>query len=134
MEEGAGKCFILASFFYLAAGPFMGFLMAYLRGKWVLRLMPAHTHFNIMGWISMMIFGFSYSFLPVLAGKELYSDTLPYVHFALGNVGLLGMGVVWIGSRFPKSPIKPKAIWPFGLMVFISFILYIFNMLMTLMF
>lgn len=130
--EGAGKFFILASFLYLAFGPLLGFLMAYLRGKWVLRMISAHTHFNLLGWVSMMIFGFSYTFMPLLAGKELYSSKLPYIHFALGNLGLIGMGFVWIGSRFPKSPISPKLVWPFGLLVIISLWLYIFNMIMTL--
>jgi len=134
MDEGAGRFFILASLFYLALGPVMGFMMAYLRGKWVLRLMPAHVHFNLLGWISMMIFGFSYSFLPLMAGKELYSHTLPYLHFVLGNAGLIGMASVWIGSRFPNSPVSPKLVWPFGAMVVISLWLYIFNILMTLLF
>lgn len=130
--EGPGKLFILTSFFYLAAGPAMGFIMAYLRGKWVLRMVSAHTHINLLGWVSMMIFGFSYSFLPILAGKELYSPALAYIHFFLGNTGLVGMAFVWIGSRFPKSPISPNLVWPFGLMVMTSFWLYIFNMVMTL--
>lgn len=130
--DGAGKLFILASLFYLAIGPAMGFVMAYLRKKWVLRLIAAHTHLNLLGWVSMMIFGFSYTFLPGMAGKELYSDTLPYIHFVLANIGLIGMAAVWIGSRFPDSPVSPKLVWPFGLMTYASILLYIFNILMTL--
>lgn len=133
MDEGAGRYFILASFFYLGIGPLMGFMMAYLRGKWVLRLMPAHAHVNLLGWVSMMIFGFSYTFLPMLAGKELYSDMLPYVHLVLVNAGLVGMAVIWIGSRFPNSPISPVLVWPFGAMVVLSIWIYLFNMIMTFM-
>ena len=129
--EGPGKLFIFASFFYLALGPAVGFLMAYMRGKWVLRMLSAHTHINLLGWVSMMIFGFSYTFMPLLAGRDLYSETLPYVHFFLGNTGLIGMISVWIGSRFPKSPVSPALVWPFGLLVIISIWLYIFNMVMT---
>ena len=129
--DGAGKLFILASLCYLLMGPAMGLVMAYKRGKWVLRLMPSHGHFNLLGWISMMIFGFSYSFLPMMAGKELYSQSLPYVHFFLWNIGLLGMAAVWIGSRFPKSPIKPKFVWPFGLVLYVSIWLYVINIAMT---
>ena len=79
----------------------------------------------------MMIFGFSYSFLPMMAGKELYSQTLPYIHFFLWNMGLVGMATIWIGSRFPNSPIKPKLVWPFGLMVYLSIWLYVINIAMT---
>ena len=129
--EGAGKLFIMASLFYLVVGPAMGLVMAYKRGKWVLRLMPSHGHINLLGWISMMIFGFSYSFLPMMAGKELYSQALPYIHFSLWNLGLVGMASVWFGSRFPKSPIKPTLVWPFGLMLYISIWLYVINIGMT---
>ena len=129
--EGAGRLFIIASLVYLLIGPAMGFIMAFQRGKWVLRLMPSHAHINLAGWVSMMIFGFSYSFLPMMAGKELYSQTLPYVHFVLWNLGLVGMASVWIGSRFPKSPVKPSLVWPFGLMLYISVCIYVLNIALT---
>ncbi len=129
--EGAGKLFILASILYLAAGTILGLLMASLRGKWVLRLMPSHVHIGIVGWISMMIFGFSYSFMPALIGKALFSQKLPYIHFIMINTGLIGMSVVWIASRFPKSAVSPKLVWPFGLLVVFSLWLYIFNIVMT---
>src|SRR3989344_2363809 len=64
--EYIGRLFFTASLFYLAVGAAMGFAMAFLRGKWTLRLMPAHTHINLFGWTSMLIFGFAYSHLPQL--------------------------------------------------------------------
>ncbi len=94
--------------------------------------MPAHTHFGLIGWISMMIFGFSYSLLPMFTGKTLHSPTLAYLHFGLINLGLVGMAGVWIGSRFPKSPVSPTFVWPFGAMVVLSVWLYIYNIAMTL--
>ncbi len=130
--KGPGKFFFLASFLYLGIGTTLGFLMAYLRGKWVLRLVPVHTHVNLLGWVSMLIFGFAYTYLPVFAGKKLYSESLPYLHFVLANLGLIGMGAMWFGSRFPKSPISPTWVWPFGGLVVLSSWLFIFNMLMTL--
>jgi len=105
--------------------------MASLRGKWVLRLIPSHVHLGILGWISMMIFGFSYSFMPALAGRALFSQKLPYIHFILGNIGVIGMAVVWIAGRFPKSVVSPKLVWPFGLLVISSLWVYIFNIAMT---
>lgn len=129
--EGAGKLFMIAALFYLAAGTAMGFVMAFLKGKWTLRLMPAHTHVNLYGWVSQLIFGFAYSYLPTFAGRNLYSPTLPYLHFILGNIGLIGMASMFIGSRFPNSPISPKAVWPFGALVVLSAWLFIFNIAMT---
>lgn len=132
MMKGPGKLFFLASFLYLGVGTILGFLMAYLRGKWILRIVPVHAHVNLFGWVSMLIFGFAYSYLPILAGKTLYSTTLPYIHFILANIGLIGMGCMWFGSRFPKSPIPPGWVWPFGGLVVLSTWLFIFNMVMTL--
>lgn len=130
--EVISKLFIIASLFYLTVATSMGFVMAFKSGKWVLRLMPAHAHINLLGWISMLIFGFSYYLLPIAAGRPLYSSTLPYFHFALCNIGLLGMASVWIASRFPKSPVQPKHVWPFGASVIASLWIFIFNAAMTL--
>ena len=130
--EGIGRLFFAASLFYLAVGTAMGFAMAFLRGKWTLRLMPAHAHINFFGWISMLIFGFAYSYLPTFAGKTLYSATLPYIHFICSNIGLIGMAGMWIGSRFPNSPVSPKLVWQFGALVILSVWLFIFNIAMTL--
>ncbi len=128
--EGAGRLFFMASVFYLAVGTFMGLAMAFLRGKWTLRLMPAHVHINLLGWVSMLIFGFAYTFLPALAGRELYSTRLPYVHFVVANIGLPGMAAVWVGSRFPGSRIPPRLVWPFGGLVAASVWIRVFNMAM----
>lgn len=96
-----GKLFIMASLFYLAAGTTMGFIMAFLRGKWTLRLMPAHAHINLFGWVSMLIFGFVYSYLPAFAGKTLYSTILSYIHFVFGNIGLIGMACSGLEADSP---------------------------------
>ncbi len=130
--EGVSKFFIIASLFYLVAGTSLGFLMAFKSGKWVLRLMPAHAHINLLGWVSMLIFGFAYYLVPMAAGRPMYSHSLPYVHFALANTGLVGMAVCWVASRFPNSPVSPRFVWPFGLMVVVSLWLFMFNVVMTL--
>jgi len=75
--------------------------LAFLRGKWTLRLMPEHTHINLFGWISMLIFGFAYSYLPTFAGKTLYSTTLSYIHFICGNIGLIGMACSGLEADSP---------------------------------
>jgi len=130
----ASKLFIIASVTYLLLATLMGFIMAWRSGKWVLRLMPSHAHFNLAGWVSMLIFGFAYFLLPVASGHGLYSERLPYVHFALANAGLLGMASVWAASRFPNSPIKTSFVWPFGLLYISSVWIFVFNLVMTLFF
>lgn len=130
----ASKLFIIASITYLFFGTIMGFVMAYRSGKWVLRLMPSHAHFNLAGWVSMLIYGFAYFLLPIASGHGLYSERLPYFHFAVANIGLLGMAAMWAGSRFPNSPVKASFVWPFGLLYIFSIWLFVFNLVMTLFF
>ncbi|CAG0933941.1 hypothetical protein PLCT1_02527 [Planctomycetaceae bacterium] len=130
----ASKLFIIASITYLFIATLMGFVMAWKSGKWVLRLMPSHAHFNLAGWVSMLIFGFAYFLLPIASGHGLYSSRLPYLHFALANIGLLGMASAWLASRFPNSRVKVSFVWPFGLLYIFSIWIFVFNLVMTLFF
>jgi len=54
-----------------------------------------HVHFNLLGWMSMMIYGVAYHILPRFSGRPLYSDRLAEVQFWLANIGLLGMALGW---------------------------------------
>ncbi len=54
-----------------------------------------HTHFNLLGWMSMMIYGVGYHILPRFSGKPLFSDKLATAHIWLANIGLLGMALGW---------------------------------------
>jgi len=57
--------------------------------------MPMHAHTNLLGWVSMMIFGIAYHVLPRFSGRPLYSDRLANIHFALANIGLIGLIISW---------------------------------------
>jgi hypothetical protein len=47
------------------------------------RLAPAHAHLNLLGWVSMAIFGLFYQFVPGAS-----EGRLPQVHFWLSSTGL----------------------------------------------
>ncbi|MDA0704902.1 MAG: hypothetical protein O3A96_16940 [Proteobacteria bacterium] len=47
---------------------------------------PAHAHLNLLGWVSMAIYGAVYRLCPSAAG-----GTLPRVHFWIANIGLIVM-------------------------------------------
>ncbi|HWJ40081.1 MAG TPA: cbb3-type cytochrome c oxidase subunit I, partial [Candidatus Limnocylindrales bacterium] len=49
---------------------------------------PAHAHMNVVGFITMMIFGIGYQLLPRLFGHQLQSRALAIAHWWLANVGL----------------------------------------------
>lgn len=83
------KQFIYASLFYLAAATVLGALNGALSlGYWA---QFGHTHFNLLGFMSMMVFGIGYFILPRFNGADLRWPGLVTLHFWLGNGSLLGM-------------------------------------------
>jgi cbb3-type cytochrome oxidase subunit 1 len=83
------KAFIRASLAWFAAGVALGLAMA-AHPIWVV-YRPAHTHMNVVGFITMMIFGVGYQLLPRLFGHALWSRKLAIAHWWLANAGLAVM-------------------------------------------
>ncbi len=57
---------------------------------------PAHVHANLLGFVSMMIFGVAYHVLPRFTGVPLHSRRLPVLHLWLGNLGVAALVGGWI--------------------------------------
>lgn len=96
MISRASLGFVLSSVAYMVTGAFLG-LYLLLAGEsrdlnWV------HAHLNLLGFVSMMIFGVAYHALPRFIGSPLHSDRLAELHLLAANAGLLGMvgGVVFL--------------------------------------
>jgi drug/metabolite transporter (DMT)-like permease len=51
-------------------------------------LRPAHAHANLLGFVSMMIFGVAYHVVPRFVGAPLWSRGLAGVHLWVANAGL----------------------------------------------
>lgn len=83
------KSFIVASlvYFFLAAslGIWMGTANA---PEWV---SFAHIHFNLLGFMAMMIYGIGYFILPRFNGKTIKWPQWVPLHFYAANLGLIGM-------------------------------------------
>lgn len=47
-------------------------------------LSPAHAHLNLIGWVSMSLFGFYYHLVPAAA-----ANVLAKVHYALATLGVI---------------------------------------------
>ncbi len=58
--------------------------------------MQIHVHFNLLGWMSMMIYGVGYHILPRFSGTPLWSERLSLWHLWLSNIGLVGMTIGWL--------------------------------------
>lgn len=91
------KGFVVASlvYFFLAAalGIWMGTTDA---PEWA---SFAHIHFNLLGFMSMMIYGVGYFILPRFNAKELKWPHWVPVHFYAANIGLIG-----VVATFPQRP------------------------------
>jgi cbb3-type cytochrome oxidase subunit 1 len=116
------KNFILASLLYLVAASALGVLM--LLGPRYQELRFVHSHFMLLGWVSMMIYGVGYHILPRFAGRLLKSTALGELHFWLANLSLLGMvGAYTWGPRALAAA--------FGALQVASIGLFFYNMLST---
>ncbi len=87
--------FIRASVIWLGVGVIIGVLMAF----WprALAYRPAHMHANLLGFVSMMIFGVAYHVLPRFSGAPLHNPRLAGLHLWVANIGLTLMVGGWIG-------------------------------------
>lgn len=88
------KAFIRASLAWFAGGILFGIAMAFYPPWLVYR--PAHAHMNVVGFLTMMVFGVGYQLLPRLFGHPLYSRRLAVAHWWAANIGLAGMAVGFI--------------------------------------
>lgn len=81
------KLFIRSSLVWLGTGVLIGVGMALLPVE-AMVLRPAHAHANLLGFVSMMIFGVAYHVLPRFTGNPLHSGRLAIAHLVIANGGL----------------------------------------------
>ncbi|MFQ5480720.1 MAG: cbb3-type cytochrome c oxidase subunit I [Thermodesulfobacteriota bacterium] len=86
--------FIRAAIVYFVLAMLLGIRMSWTGATYP--SMPMHVHFNLLGWMSMMIYGVAYHILPRFSGRPLWSEKLSTWHFWLANIGLIGMVIGWI--------------------------------------
>jgi cytochrome c oxidase cbb3-type subunit 1 len=121
------RCFIKGSLIYLVIGVVLGVMMA-ADGDWTPLLGRAHSHINLVGFVSFMIFGVGYHILPRFTGRPLYSAKLADLHLWLANIGLIGMSVFWIlDASFERYAFEFSAVL-FSIILGISMIVFIYNM------
>ena len=80
------RAFIRSSLAWFAAGIALGLAMA-IYPPWVV-YRPAHAHMNVVGFLTMMVFGVGYQLLPRLFGHAIHSRALAIAHWWLTNVGM----------------------------------------------
>ena len=122
--------FIRAGLIYFMLGGTLGAAMI-VNGEWSALLSPVHTHFLLLGWVSMLIFGVGYHILPRFRGRPLHSEKIAGAQFWLANLGLVGMGVLWPLVNSGQTWAVP-GLGLFGVIELVSLYLFVYNMLRTL--
>jgi cbb3-type cytochrome oxidase subunit 1 len=124
------KGFIVMSVVYLGISSVLGIAM--LGSQSMMALKFVHSHLNMLGWVSMMIYGVGYHILPRFMGRPLYSNKIGETQFWLANVSLIGMLAFYCVNAFnPESVYQTLAV-VFGVVQALAIFLFFFNMMMTL--
>ncbi|HEX6050244.1 MAG TPA: cbb3-type cytochrome c oxidase subunit I [Gemmatimonadaceae bacterium] len=80
------KAFIKSSLAWFGAGVSLGVAMA-VHPTWAI-YRTAHIHMNVLGFVTMMIFGVAYHVIPRFTGHPLHSRRLATAQWWMANVGL----------------------------------------------
>lgn len=122
--------FIIASISYLGLSSILGIAMLWEQS--FLSLKFVHSHLNMLGWVSMMIYGVGYHILPRFSGKPLRYPKMGELQFWTANIGLIGMLFFYTLNIYSNSEAYSLlSVW-FGAMEVFSIFLFFYNMLATL--
>ncbi len=124
------KRFIVMSIVYLGISTILGVVM--LSNQSMLAIKFVHSHLNMLGWVSMMIYGVGYHVLPRFMGRPLYSRTIGEIQFYLANIGLVAMLLFYILNTYSPAGIYQTLTVISGAIEALSIFLFFYNMLRTL--
>jgi cbb3-type cytochrome oxidase subunit 1 len=124
------KGFIVMSVVYLGAAAVMGIVM--LSNQNVMALKFVHSHLNMLGWVSMMIYGVGYHILPRFMGRTLYSNKIGEAQFYLANISLMAMLLFYALNVYYPSDLYRTITVVSGAVQALAIFLFLYNMLMTL--
>lgn len=123
--------YLRMSVIYFVAGAALGMgMMIWPEESGIYR--DIHVHFNLLGFMTMMIYGVGYHILPKFSGVHIYSPKIMTVQFWLSNAGLIGMATAWpmTITGYAEGLAGPILMLSAGISL-ISVILFAFNILKT---
>lgn len=123
------KAFIKASLTWFGIGVTLGAVMSSWPNAAMYR--TAHFHMNLLGFVSMMIFGVAYHVLPRFVGHPLHNRRMAVVHWWVANAGLvvLTLGFVLLPTLGARAyPVQGIG----GAISALGAYLFIYNMWRTL--
>ena len=122
--------FIIVSIVYLGISSILGVCM--LANQSLMSLKFVHSHLNMLGWVSMMIYGVGYHVLPRFSGRPLKYPKMGELQFWAANIGLIGMLVFYTLNIFTPTTTFNSISIAFGALEVFSIALFFYNMLATL--
>lgn len=122
--------FIIMSIIYLGVASLVGIAM--LGSDRAMAFKFVHSHLNMLGWVSMMIYGVGYHILPKFMGRQMYSKKMGEAQFWISNIGLVAMLVFYTINVYNPSDILIAATVLAGVLEMVSIFLFFYNMLKTL--
>jgi cbb3-type cytochrome oxidase subunit 1 len=124
------KGFIVMSVVYLGIAAILGIIM--LGNQNAMAMKFVHSHLNMLGWVSMMIYGVGYHILPRFMGRALYSNKVGEVQFYLANISLVSMLLFYTLNVFSPGDLYRTLTVLSGAVQALAIFLFFYNMLMTL--
>ncbi|WP_337845456.1 hypothetical protein [Thermus sp.] len=89
----ASRLALTTALLWLAAAGLVGLLLGL--GLLPYTWRPAHAHMNLLGFVSLMIYGVAYHALPRFRGVVFRRPGVALFQVALANLALLGMVLGW---------------------------------------
>ncbi len=122
--------FIIVSIVYLGAASVLGVCMLW--NESLLSIKFVHSHLMLLGWVSMMIYGVGYHVLPRFSGRPLRYPKIGELQFWTANIGLIGMLLFYALQVYNQSQAFKMVSVAFGGVEVFSIVLFLYNMLATL--
>lgn len=122
------RYFIKSALVSLGLGICFGIWMGFAPNAIIYR--PAHAHLNLLGFVSMLIFGVAYHVIPRFTGHPLHSRRMAELHWWASNAGLV---VLVLGFIFlPWLPQARRAVEVGAVLAATGAFLFIYNLWRTL--
>ena len=122
--------YLRMSVVYFVVGTLIGFAMLLWPSESGYYI-PVHVHLNLLGFMSMMIYGVGYHILPKFSGTYIYSPRIMKIQFWMANAGLIGMSVSWPFVMRSDAALSETILIVSALLSIISVFLFTFNILKT---
>ena len=92
---------------------------------------PVHVHLNLLGFMSMMIYGVGYHILPKFSGQLIYSPVILKVQFWISNAGLIGMAFSWPFTMRGDESFAGFILIASAFLTLVAIVLFAINILKT---